>query len=139
MKAINRLAYTISNGNKPNASDVEALNQLIDYVNKEKQRELNNNRLFAKLYVNVFKNDLIKNNGNYKATVDSLKSTCRIDLDEQLNGLVREANAIHLQNEMENYTKDISKFEYPKHDETKMKNRLKDLIGNLIEDYSKLS
>lgn len=139
MKAINRLAYTISNGHKPNASDVEALNQLIDYVNKEKQRELNNNRLFAKLYVNVFKNDLIKNNGNYKATVDSLKSTCRIDLDEQLNGLVREANAIYLQNEMENYTKDISKFEYPKHDETKMKNRLKDLIGNLIEDYSKLS
>ena len=139
MKAINRLAYTISNGNKPNASDVEALNQLIDYVNKEKQRELNNNRLFAKLYVNVFKNDLIKNNGNYKATVDSLKSTCRIGLDEQLDGLVREANAIHLQNEMENYTKDISKFEYPKHDETKMKNRLKDLIGNLIEDYSKLS
>jgi len=139
MKAINRLAYTISNGNKPNASDVEALNQLIDYVNKEKQRELNNNRLFAKLYVNVFKNDLIKNNGNYKATVDSLKSTCRIGLDEQLNGLVREANAIYLQNEIESYTKDISTFEYPKHDETKMKNRLKDLIGNLIEDYSKLS
>ena len=139
MKAINRLAYTISNGNKPNTSDVEALNQLIDYVNKEKERELNNNRLFAKLYVNVFKNDLIKNNGNYKATVDSLKSTCRIGLDEQLNGLVREANAIHLQNEMENYTKDISNFEYPKHNEDKMKNRLKDLIGNLIEDYSKLS
>ena len=110
MKAINRLAYTISNGNKPNASDVEALNQLIDYVNKEKQRELNNNRLFAKLYVNVFKNDLIKNNGNYKATVDSLKSTCRIGLDEQLNGLVREANAIYLQNEIESYTKDISTF-----------------------------
>ena len=138
MRALNRLAYTISNGNKPNASDVEALNQLIDYVNKEKQRELNNNRLFAKLYVNVFKNDLIDNNGNYKLVVDSLKSTCRIGLDEQLDGLIREANAIYLQNEIENYTEDISSFEYPKYDEVKMKNKLKETITNLIEDYATL-
>lgn len=138
MKAINRLAYTISKGNKPNANDVEALNELIEYVNKEKERELNNNILFAKLYVNVFKNDLIRNNGDYKATVDSLKSTCRIGLEEQLNGLVREANAIHLQNSVKDYEDDISKFEYPKHNEKDMKNRLKDVIGNLIEDYSNL-
>ena len=139
MKAINRLAYTISKGNKPNASDMEALNDIIDYVNKEKERELNNNRLFAKLYVNVFKNDLIRNNGDYKATVASLKSTCRIDLNEQLNSLVIEANAIALQNDMKAFEDDISKFEYPKHDEAGMKNRLKEVIGNLIEDYSGLS
>lgn len=139
MKAINRLAYTISKGNKPNASDMEALNDIIDYVNKEKERELNNNRLFAKLYVNVFKNDLIRNNGDYKATVSSLKSTCRIDLNEQLNSLVIEANAIALQNDMKAFEDDISKFEYPKHDEAGMKNRLKEVIGNLIEDYSNLS
>ena len=136
MKAISRLAYTIGSGNKPNATDIEALNELIEYVNKEKQRELNNNRLFAKLYVNVFKNDLIKNNGNYQATVNSLKSTCRIGLDDQLDGLVREANAIHLEQETAAFTEDISTFEYPKYDVDNMKNRLKDLIGNLIEDYS---
>ena len=63
-----------------------------------------------------------------------------MDLRINWNGLVREANAIHLQNEeAAAFTKDISTtFEYPKHDETKMNNRLKDLIGNLIEDYSKL-
>ena len=121
MKAINRLAYTISNGNKPNATDVEALNQLIEYINKEKQRELNNNILFAKLYVNTFKNDLIKNKGDYKNTVQSLKSTCRISFDDQLDGLVREANAIHLEQETAAFTKDISTFEYPKYDVNKMK------------------
>ena len=138
MKAINRLAYTISNGNKPNATDVEALNELIDYVNKEKVRELNNNMLFAKLYVNAFKNDLIKNKGDYKNTVQSLKSTCRISFEDQLDGLVREANAIHLEQEAEAFTKDISTFQYPKYNIKNMKNKLKELIGNLIEDFSQL-
>ena len=139
MKAINRLAYTISNGNKPNATDVEALNQLIGYINKEKQRELNNNILFAKLYVNTFKNDLIKNKGDYKNTVQSLKSTCRISFEDQLDGLVREANAIHLEQETAAFTKDISAFQYPKYDVNKMKYKFKDLIGNLIEDFSELN
>ena len=139
MKAINRLAYTISNGNKPNATDVEALNQLIGYINKEKQRELNNNILFAKLYVNTFKNDLIKNKGDYKNTVQSLKSTCRISFEDQLEGLVREANAIHLEQEAAAFTKDISTFQYPKYDVNKMKYKFKDLIGNLIEDFSELN
>ena len=47
MKAINRLAYTISNGNKPNATDVEALNQLIEYINKEKQNTHDPNVLLS--------------------------------------------------------------------------------------------
>lgn len=38
MKSINRLAYTISKGNKPNASDMEALNDIIDHVNKENEK-----------------------------------------------------------------------------------------------------
>lgn len=138
MKAINRLAYTISNGNKPNATDAEALNELIDYVNKEKVRELNNNMLFAKLYVNTFKNDLIKNKGDYKNTVQSLKSTCRISFEDQLDGLVREANAIHLEQEAEAFNKDISTFQYPKYNIENMKNKFKELIGNLIEDFSEL-
>ena len=138
MKSINRLAYTISKGNKPNASDMEALNEIIDYVNKEKERELRNNKLFAKLYVNAFKNSLINNNGNYKATVSTLKSVCRVGLEEQLDGMVREANAIDLQNNIKEFEDDISKFNYPKYDNEGMKNRMKETIGKLIEDFAGL-
>lgn len=138
MKAINRLAYTISKGNKPNANDVKALNEIIEYVNKEKERELDNNMLFAKLYVNAFKNSLIKNEGNYKDIVSSLKSTCRISFEDQLDGLVREANAIHLEQEMKAFTKDISAFRYPKYNVEDMKNKFKLTIGNLIEDFASL-
>lgn len=138
MKAINRLAYTISKGNKPNANDAAALNEIIDYVNKEKERELDNNMLFAKLYINAFKNSLIKNKGNYKDIVASLKSICRISFEDQLDGLVREANAIHLEQEIEAFTKDISKFKYPKYNIEDMKNKFKSTIGNLIEDFALL-
>ena len=136
MKAINRLIYTISNGNKPNQTDVDALNDVIKYYNSERERQFTNNRLFAKLYINVLKNDIIKNNGNYQPIIKSLKSTCRISLNDQLDGLIRESNAIYLQNEFDNYIGDIDKFEYPKYKPDAMKEKLKDMIVNLIEDYN---
>ena len=60
-KQIDRLKFTFSKGNKPNATDFEALNGIIEYVNSEKERERNNNHLFAKIFLSQFKNDFIKN------------------------------------------------------------------------------
>lgn len=136
MKAINRLIYTITKGNKPNQTDIDALNDVIRYYNSERDRQFVNNRLFAKMYISTFKNDLIKNNGNYKLITESLRSTCQISLEDQLDGLIRESNAIYLQNEFDNYIGDIDKFEYPKYKPEAMKEKLKDVIVNLIEDYN---
>ena len=136
MKALNRLIYTITNQNKPNQADVDALNDVIRYYNKERERLIVNNKLYAKLFLNAFKGDIIKSNGNYQLSIDNLRSIAKISLNDQLDSLVRESNAIFLQNEIETYKGDISKFEYPKYDVEKMKQRIKDIIVNIIEDYN---
>lgn len=50
-QSINRLSYTIKNQNKPNTSDVNALNDVIKFINQTTKEEVNKNELFAKLYV----------------------------------------------------------------------------------------
>jgi hypothetical protein len=53
-QSINRLSYTIKNQNKPNKSDVNALNEVIKFINQTTKQEINDNELFAKLYVMNF-------------------------------------------------------------------------------------
>lgn len=48
--ALVRLHYTISNGNKPNQSDVDAFNSVLDHINKTQEETIQENILFAKLY-----------------------------------------------------------------------------------------
>lgn len=50
-QSINRLSYTIKNQNKPNTSDVNALNEVISFINQTTKQEVRENELFAKLYV----------------------------------------------------------------------------------------
>ena len=97
MKALNRLIYTISNQNKPNQLDADALNDLIIYYNDERKRILTKNQLFAKLFIGVFKGDLIKSNGNYKLSLDTLKMILKIDIQEHYNGFHNEINQIEFE------------------------------------------
>lgn len=53
-KSINRLSYTIQNQNKPNTGDVNALNEVISFINQTTKQEVHENELFAKLYVSNF-------------------------------------------------------------------------------------
>jgi hypothetical protein len=51
--AIDRLAYTTSNGNKSNETDVTALNKIIDFVNNANEKVVNENQLYCKLYADA--------------------------------------------------------------------------------------
>ena len=135
MKSLNRLIYTITKGNKPNDTDVQALNEIIKYVNQENERQLKNHHLFAKLVTSILKNDIIRNGGNYQLAVESLKSVCRIDLNVSLEGFIMEINQLDIEKHLELYKGDLDKFNYPRYNEDKMKDRTKEIIVNLIEDY----
>lgn len=54
-EAINRLRYTVANGNRCNANDIIAMNALLDYLNKIEQKTIQDNLLFAKLYTHTLK------------------------------------------------------------------------------------
>ena len=49
--ALQRLGFTISKQNKPNATDAEAFNKLLWFVNESIETNPNKNICFAKLYI----------------------------------------------------------------------------------------
>ena len=158
-KNIDRLKYTFSKGNKINQNDIEALNGIIKYVNKEKERELNNYHLFAKLYISVFTSEIYKTKGNYQLISDSLRRTLKRPLEsiyddfhQQMNetefeilakvlGLSDKHPVLRTDQENENdkriikeNAKDLTQAlsHYNKED---VYDRLNKVISNLIEDY----
>ena len=133
-KDIRRLAFTISKGNKPNESDIQALNGVIKYVNDEKERTLNNYHLFARMYISQFKNVLIKSGGNYQLSAKSILDVVQIDLNDHLDRLILEANQIYLEKDIEEKGVD-SDFNISNYDKEKMKDKIIQLINNIIEDY----
>lgn len=52
-KATNRIAWRFTNGKsfKPNDEDIESINCLLNWINNQKKQSLNQNQLFAKLYI----------------------------------------------------------------------------------------
>jgi len=48
--AVSRCKFTIANGNKPNQTDVEAYNLILEYLAKTQEKTVQENLLFAKLY-----------------------------------------------------------------------------------------
>lgn len=54
-EAFSRLGFTISKQNKPNQSDADALNALLEYFKKSEEKTIHENLLFAKLYAFLLK------------------------------------------------------------------------------------
>lgn len=58
-KAMQRIVWRVSNGNHtPNQNDVEAVTVVAEWINRQKTQEIQQNRLFAKMYVYCFINEL---------------------------------------------------------------------------------
>lgn len=54
-EAFSRLGFTISKQNKPNQSDADAFNLLVDHFKASEQKTIQENLLFAKLYAFLLK------------------------------------------------------------------------------------
>lgn len=67
--AIKRLKYTISNKNKPNGTDAEALNHVLKHISEIQQANVNSNLLFAKLFALY----LTKTNRNIQSIDEAIK------------------------------------------------------------------
>ena len=131
---LNRLGYMISNQNKPNQNDADALNNIIDYVEQERKRQFTNNQLLAKLFINDMLNDTIKNDGDYQKSFDVIRSVFRIDLQEHLNNFNSHMNQLFLENQLKE-TKDIDKIVFTKWTREQTQDRVMELINNCLDDY----
>tara|TARA_R110000803_G_scaffold206969_2_gene274592 strand:- start:477 stop:974 length:498 start_codon:yes stop_codon:yes gene_type:complete len=158
-KSINRLEYLITKGNKPNQADADALYDISLYVEQERKRQLNNHKLFAKIYISVFKSEILRTDGNYQMVADNLRSIVKKPLEQiydefhqQMNetefsiigkrlGLSDKHPALRTPQENENdkiiiseNSNNIAKSlsHYNKVDVYK---RLNSLLNNIIDDY----
>ena len=131
---LNRLGYMISNQNKPNQNDADALNNIIDYVEQERKRQFTNNQLLAKLFINDMLNDTIGNEGDYQKSYDVLRIVFRIDLQEHLNNFNSHMNQLFLENQLKE-TKDIDKIVFTKWTREQTQDRVMELINNCLDDY----
>ncbi len=61
-EAFSRLGFTISKQNKPNQSDADALNSLLEHFKKSEEKTIQENLLFAKLYTFLLKELVINYN-----------------------------------------------------------------------------
>jgi hypothetical protein len=122
-----------------NSNDLKSLNKVIEYVNDQKKRELNNYHLFAKLYISTLKNELLRNGYNYQLITSVLQSTLKIDFEIQLDSLLLDISQHELQKDINSISEDelLENYKYPKFDMGKMKNRIIEIIQNYIEDECK--
>jgi hypothetical protein len=54
-EALQRLGFTLSKQNKPNNTDIEAFNEVVKWINISNEKTVQENLLFAKLYLVILK------------------------------------------------------------------------------------
>ena len=117
-EAIQRLSFTVSKQNKPNATDAEALNKILEYLNNSIKREVNENEMFAKLYVYLLFNEVIFYKGDVdmsQAKINEILNQPLIDLYENFR---MSFNAIALNNFLhENGLSEKHPLQYNKEEE----------------------
>lgn len=102
--AIKRLCFTISKQNKPNGTDADALNSIIDFMNLSNDKVIKENNNLAKMYCFLLRSFLVHYKDIDFSTDIILKDILNKNLDYHLQML-----QIELQNnELSNYVKSLN-------------------------------
>lgn len=96
-EAINRLGYTISKQNKPNSTDAEALNSIIQFLNDTMKTEVQENKLFAKLYIMNFITQM-RIVRDFDLAQKNVNKILKMSLDGLYNEFRKEANVLEIKN-----------------------------------------
>jgi hypothetical protein len=137
-KAAKRLTWRFNDNRtfKPNQNDAEALNQIIDYINKKEKQQLIDNQLFGKLYIYLLDSFI----SHYKTTEED--SIPQKELHRILNAtgktLIqkftdnRNLEALELQLELKKNIEDLEPIEIEE-----ASTNLAAMINAAINSYSK--
>lgn len=94
--AITRLKFTHFEKNKPDDTDRIALNKIIIELKylEAQTNEANNNTLFKKAVIQLFLNDVLRTNGNYRIAINNLSRTLKCSLSGLVEQVHFETNLI---------------------------------------------
>jgi hypothetical protein len=94
-EALSRLAFTIQKQNKPNATDVEAFNKILWFVNESIEQNPNRNICFAKLYIyNLI--HYVKYYQSIDIAQQKLHQVLDLDIESLYSDLMQELNNTEL-------------------------------------------
>ena len=97
-KAMQRIVWRVSNGtHTPNQNDVEAVTIVAEWINRQKTQEVQQNRLFAKMYVYSFVNEL-QFYQNLKFAQKRLHEILKTPLIQLYNDFKNKLNEVELNN-----------------------------------------
>ena len=140
-KAVNKLSWRFGSDKpfKPNQDDIEALNTIFGWINRQKKETLNNNVLFAKLYIY----HLTMNIRHYGTTIiddlaqKDLSKILNTDLSLFYDSFYRDLQDNQLNKLLEAKT-DIAKEEvlknYKNYKETFTQDFVNNKLGNMITE-----
>lgn len=94
-EALQRIGFTISKQNKPNATDAEAFNKLLWFVNESIEHNPNKNILFAKLYLYNYRL-MYQIYGNDEAVQNRLHRLLELPIDFYYNNVKDTINTFEL-------------------------------------------
>ena len=100
-KDIERLKFTITKQNRPNANDANALNGIIDWVERQRSENVRNGHLFAKVFLELYALQLLKTDGNYQLSIDNVSDLLKTPLEQVYVDFHKELNTIHSRNILE--------------------------------------
>jgi hypothetical protein len=106
-EALSRLAFTIQKQNKPNATDAEAFNKILWFVNESIEQNPNKNICFAKLYIyNLI--HYVKYYQSIDIAQQKLHQVLDLDIESLYAELMNELNNTELSDLCKNGTTDYS-------------------------------
>jgi len=98
--SIKRLGFTISKQNKPNSTDADALNSIIEFINNVNKTEVQENKLFAKLYIMNFITQM-RIVRDFDLAQSNVNKILKMPIDGLYNEFRKEANVLEIKNYFE--------------------------------------
>jgi len=99
-ESIKRLGFTISKQNKPNSTDADALNSIIEFINNVNKTEVQENKLFAKLYIMNFITQM-RIVRDFDLAQSNVNKILKMPIDGLYNEFRKEANVLEIKNYFE--------------------------------------
>ena len=94
-RAMDQFSYRLQNGRyEPNQNDVDAFKFVAEWINREKEKEIKQNVLFAKLFCHVFAQEVKFYDGDFKFAQKKIHEYLKHPIEFYYDNFLKEINDV---------------------------------------------
>jgi hypothetical protein len=112
IEAIKRLRFTLSKGNKPNQTDIEALNSILLFFDSTQKKQVEDNRIFAKLLAIDLKYRYERCNDDINSALKNLSQDLKQKLEFHIGLLSAKMTTSQITNYIKGLTIEVPESEF---------------------------